>query len=216
MPIVSLSLSLLAALAVSSPAFADVIYSDGPVDGTTAGLYIDGPTTGPYLQTISDGFVASMSGNVAVLTFAEWVPTGTTPTSVGWWLGTSALGADIGSGYTGQVSDTYLWTTSGYDIYEDTVTGLSGFLTAGQTYYLTLGEANDSSGSQYDAWDVNGGPATCFAAQGGVPLGPCGYGGETFTLSTGSTSPTPEPGSLMLLGSGILGMAGVVRRRLVR
>jgi hypothetical protein len=30
------------------------------------------------------------------------------------------------------------------------------------------------------------------------------------------TSPTPEPGSLALLGTGVLGLAGVVRRRMKR
>ena len=41
-------------------------------------------------------------------------------------------------------------------------------------------------------------------------------GGESFTL-TGSADnnlqATPEPSSMMLLGSGILGIAGVLRRK---
>ena len=40
----------------------------------------------------------------------------------------------------------------------------------------------------------------------------CGYGGESFTLSTGEVT-TPEPSSILLLGSGILGLAGVLRRK---
>jgi hypothetical protein len=212
-------LSLLTAFAVSAPAFADTLYSDGPVDGNTNGFFIDGPVSGPYMQTISDGFIASLSGTVGVLDFAEWVPTGSTPTSVSWMLGTSAFGSDISSGSVGTVTSTFLFSnTFGYDIYSDEVTGLSGSLVAGQTYYLTLGGANDSFGSQYDAWDVDEGPATCTFAVDGAPVGDCGDGGETFSLSTSSTPPpsTPEPGSLLLLGSGILGMAGVVRRKLTR
>jgi hypothetical protein len=213
-------LSLLTAFAVSAPAFADTLYSDGPVDGNTNAFFIDGPVSGPYMQTISDGFVASLSGNVAVLDFAEWVPTGSTPTSVSWMLGTSAFGSDISSGSTSLVTSTFLFSSSiaGYDIYSDEVTGLSGSLVAGQTYYLTLGGANDSLGSQFDGWDVDEGPATCSFAVDGVNQGDCGDGGETFSLSTSSTPPpsTPEPSSLLLLGSGILGMAGVVRRKLNR
>lgn len=37
--------------------------------------------------------------------------------------------------------------------------------------------------------------------------------GQTSTL-TASTSATPEPSSLALLGSGVLGLAGIIRRRL--
>lgn len=217
------SLTLLTALALSAaPALADtVLYSDGPADGTTNALFMSGPYSSQQgNQTISDQFVASASGNVATLDFTEWVPTRTTPntpTSIAWWLGTTAFGDDIDSGYVAQVNATY-WMSNGdgYDVYNVEVTGLAGSLVAGQTYYLTLGEANDSFGTQWDAWDVNDGPATCFVAFGGVPGGPCGYGGETFMLLSNSTSPTPEPSSLMLLGSGILGMAGVVRRKLVR
>jgi hypothetical protein len=43
---------------------------------------------------------------------------------------------------------------------------------------------------------------------------------EAFTLSyietttTTSSGTTPEPGSIMLFGSGILGLAGILRRKL--
>jgi hypothetical protein len=32
-------------------------------------------------------------------------------------------------------------------------------------------------------------------------------------LVSGSITPTPEPGSIFLLGSGLLGLAGLVRRK---
>ncbi len=48
-----------------------------------------------------------------------------------------------------------------------------------------------------------------------------GYGSplydESFVLNaTGAPSETPEPGSIFLLGSGLLGMAGAVRRKFAR
>jgi hypothetical protein len=37
----------------------------------------------------------------------------------------------------------------------------------------------------------------------------------TWTMSDSTPSPVPEPGSIALLGSGVLGLAGMVRRRLM-
>jgi PEP-CTERM motif len=46
----------------------------------------------------------------------------------------------------------------------------------------------------------------------GIDPGYWGIGAE-FNLETIGLSPTPEPGSLILFGSGILGLAGLVRRK---
>lgn len=215
MKVLSLSLALVC-LALSAPAFAGVIYSDGPTNGANLALYIDGPNPGGrYTESISDGFVATASGTASSLNFGVWVATGSTPTAVSWWLGTTAFGSDISSGSTAQVSYTYLLTTGlGFDVYDATVTGLSGNLTAGNAYWLTLGNGNDSFGDQEVAWDISNGPATCMYTNvngGGV----CPYPGEAFTLNSGSNSPTPEPGSLMMLSTGVLGLAGFLRRRIL-
>jgi hypothetical protein len=211
MKLLTLSLTVLC-LALAAPAFAGVIYTDGPTNGTSNAVFIDGPNPGPYSQSISDGFVATASGTAYSLDFGVWVSAGTTPTTVSWWLGTTAFGSDISSGSTAQVGYTYLLTNGyGYDVYDAHVAGLSGSLTAGSTYWLSLGNANNSAANQIDAWDINNGPAICQFAVGGVPQGGCGLGGEAFTINS---SPTPEPGSMMMLGTGVLGLAGVLRRKI--
>jgi hypothetical protein len=205
-------------LALSTSAFADVLFDDGPTNGFNNAFFIDGPNPGPFSQSISDQFIATASGNAAALDFGIWVPTGTTPTTVTWWLGTSAFAGDIGTGTEAITNFDFLNASGfGYDVYEVHLTGLSGALIAGNTYFLTLGNANDSAGTQFDAWDVNEGPAQCFFAVGGVEQGGCGAGGEAFTLfSGGGGGGVPEPGSLVLFGSGMLSLGGLLRRKLSR
>ena len=59
-------------------------------------------------------------------------------------------------------------------------------------------------------WDENSGPSTAYEnTLGSIPS-------EAFTL-TGAPGggTTPEPSSVMLFGSGVLGLAGVLRRKLL-
>ena len=39
---------------------------------------------------------------------------------------------------------------------------------------------------------------------------------ESFSFSAGQVTPVPEPGTLALFGSGLIGVAGLIRRKLVR
>ena len=64
---------------------------------------------------------------------------------------------------------------------------------------LTLTDTNILSatiGTTDPAWD--------FALSGG-----------SYTSSSGSPTPTPEPGTLIMLGTGLLGLAGVARKKLL-
>ena len=117
----------------------------------------------------------------------------------------------------------------GYSVYKVTASVSGGpSMAPGDTYWLTISNATDAASDGTQAWDINGGPATCNYRQSGTNLGECTSGtaivaehttpqggdGEAFTIS-GSQATTPEPGSIMLFGSGILGIAGVLRRKLM-
>jgi hypothetical protein len=202
-------------LLLALPGWAGILYDDGPIDGSYNSFFIDGPGAGPYSQTISDGFVATGTGTASSLDFGVWVPTGSTPTTVSWEIGTSAFASDISSGFDLQVGYTFvLRNRYGYDVYNAHVDGLSGALVTGITYYLTLGGGNDSSGDQSVGWDVNEGPATCSFEQSGIPYGDCGDGGEAFTIHSAGAPGVPEPASLVLFGSGLLLLGGLLRRKL--
>jgi PEP-CTERM motif len=233
MRITSLPLLAILYLTLSAPAFAQTIFAGGPINGRQTGLFITGPNNPNFkgsFQDISDGFFPTNPGTPTTLEFGLWIASGFTPSSVAYEFGTTAFGADVGSGTTvlNAANSLFLFNNGfGYDIYDVTIPVNSTAMTAGTQYWVTLSNATDASNSGTEAWDYNGGPATCNYRQSGTNLGNCASGatilaehttpqdgeGESFTLS-GSQATTPEPSSILLFGSGILGLAGVLRRKL--
>ena len=227
MRIATLTLTVLC-LALAAPAFATTTFvSSGPIDGNDNAFFITGPNNANFLgsvQDISDGFASSGSGTPDTLEFGIWVASGNTPNTISYEIGTDAFGTQLGSGTVGLNGGNshFLFTNGfGYDVYDITIPVTSGAMTSGNEYWLSLSNANDSGNSGSMAWDIpNGGSGTggitCNFRQSGTNFGDCGLAGESFTLSGGGQTGVPEPSSIMLLGSGILGFAGVLRRKLNR
>jgi hypothetical protein len=138
---------------VSASAFAGVMFDDGATDGFDNGFFIDGPNPGPFSQSISNGFIPTASGVAGELAFGIWVPSSTRLTTVTWWLGTSAFAGNLGTNTVTSFSADFLNSNRfGYDVYEIHITGMSsGNMTAGNMYWLTLGNANDTGNTQFDA-----------------------------------------------------------------
>ena len=222
------TLSLLVVLCLALTAVAQVtIYSEGPLDGNDNSLFVTGPNLPNFLgsvQDISNGFVAANSAAANQLEWGEWSVGA--PTSFSYELGSAAFGTDLGSGTVAQNAgnSTLLFTNSfGYGVYDVEVGITSSAMTAGNTYWLSISNATDAASDGTQGWDIpnggSGGLATCNFRQSGTNYGNCGFGGESFTLSNTGTVPppsTPEPSSIMLFGSGILGLAGVLRRKMTR
>ena len=192
------------------PAWAN--YDNGPINGTTDAWTIN------FGYIVSDSYVSDGS-TVTGFQIGVWEFPGDTLSSIDWSI-TSAEngGTTFGSGTAsgGNVSDTFISTNQyGYDIDKISVSGLNVHEVSGATYWLNLQNASVPSGDPV-YWDENSGvgcggtgcPSSASeSAVGTIP-------GEAFTITGGGTGTVPEPSSIMLFGSGILGLAGVLRRKL--
>jgi hypothetical protein len=107
----------------------------------------------------------------------------------------------------------------GYDIDNITVTGLNVTLKGGGTYWLNLQNAvvpsgnpvywDENSGAGCGGDDGHGGGCPSTASSGGVGTDPS----EAFTINGTGGGCTPEPGSFLLVASGVLAVAGLLRRK---
>ena len=216
MRIVLLSLMALCLILAAVPAMAQYncpanCYDNGPVNGQVDAWTINNGFA------VSDSFHLANETEIQNISFWAWVEPGDTATSVEVAIGTTPFNNDLldetGVGLT--QSDCFT-NNFGFDICHESG-NLTSFVQPGAgNYWLTLENATTSEvGPLY--WDENSGvgctsPGCPSTAQentlGSIPS-------EAFTVS-GVPSPgtTPEPGSIILLGSGILGLSVVLRRKL--
>jgi PEP-CTERM motif len=216
MRIVLLSLMALCLILAAVPAMAQYncpanCYDNGPVNGQVDAWTINNGFA------VSDSFHLANETEIQNISFWAWVEPGDTATSVEVAIGTTPFNNDLldetGVGLT--QSDCFT-NNFGFDVCHESG-NLTSFVQPGAgNYWLTLENASTvDSGALY--WDENSGvgctsPGCPSVAQentlGSIPS-------EAFTVS-GVPSPgtTPEPGSIILLGSGILGLSVVLRRKL--
>ena len=188
----------------------DDLYDNGPTNGTTDAWTIN------FGFAVSDTFTFTSAAEASGLNFAAWLFPGDILESAELSLTSSEFGG------TTYFDGTVLFTQSGcitnqlgFSLCSETGSFSPVLLNAG-TYWLTLQNAVVNTGDPV-YWDENSGPSQASEnTLGTIPsesftwLGECSNGKNSPDCAPPPTS--PEPGSLLLLGSGVLLTIGTLRR----
>jgi hypothetical protein len=205
------SLTLLLVALVAVPAMAQDIYDNGPTNGNTDAWTVN------FGFTVSDTFTTTLANTqITGVTFAAWMAPGDildsaeisiTSSEAG---GTSYFDQTVNFTQAGCVGNQY-----GYNVCNESSTFTGPVLASAGSYWLNIQNASSAAGDPV-YWDENSGPSS--ASENTVGTIPSEsftvLGTQSTTTTTTTTGTTPEPSSILLLGSGILGLAGVLRRKL--
>jgi hypothetical protein len=219
------ALVVIGLLACAGPALAGVVFDN--ITGTTDNFNVDGwLIANGYL--VADTFTLGSPTTVTGVNFWVWKSTSDPVTSVQWSVisdvGLPTAGTTL---YTADASVTDAFVEQNkYSYYIDKITFSTGGISLGAgTYWLELTTAVSTPGNEI-YWDQSDG-TNSIAWQGTVGYlantgSGCGGEGapgtsctESFQVLSADTT-APEPGSLMLFGSGVLLLAGAWRRKFSR
>jgi hypothetical protein len=212
------SLTILCLLMTAVPASAQVLYDDGPINGTTNAWTIN------FGFVVSDTFTLAHNATVGGFDLGVWEFSGDRTLTVDWLITSDPYGGTQYGKGTATVTDTFISVNQfGYDIDKLSATISGPTLNAG-TYWLNFLNGVTTQGDPL-FWDENSGVG-CKGDDGmggGCPSQACGgtcIGGEagippeSFDILGTGGGTVPEPSSFVLFGSGVLSLVGLLRRKL--
>jgi hypothetical protein len=204
---------------ISTPASADTLYTNGPVDGTTNAWTISG-LTNIVDYAVTNSFSLASASTITGADFGSWLISGDILQSVDWAITTDPFGGTtLGSGTVTPAGSILFTNAYGFDILTQTF-AIPNVLLAAGSYWLQLGNAISNYSDYYGVyWDQNSGPSSAFGLVTDLTASPPATttfvpdGSESFDIQ--GTTNVPEPSTLLLLGSSlaVLGLFSVSFRR---
>jgi hypothetical protein len=215
--ILAVSILVLVGVLAAVPAFADSTLYDNTGPTSNGGSTDPGAWTINFGFVVSDSFTLSSSSTVTGADFLIWLSPGDTLSSVDWSIGTTEYDTSLGSATatTSSLGETNSGVF-GDDIFNESISISSLPLDPGTTYWFTLQDASVPSGDPA-YWDVSNGHSVAYENTFGNVYNYDLNGdsnSDTFQI-LGTTAATPEPSSFLLLGSGLAGLAGLIKRKLM-
>jgi hypothetical protein len=206
----------------AAPGYANQLYSQ-PFDMTGNAYSSQNDTTGGNgnFATVYDDFTL---GSSAMINNVQWVGEFFNPVEFGnitaftvdFYANNGGIpGSLLSTNYiAGDANETDIGNYNGFEAYSYSLDVTNFAATAGTEYWMSIepdlgfppqwgwSTSSVGDGMGYQCFDGSCGTI------GGVNL--------AFTLNGGQNTGTPEPASLFLMGSGLLMLGGMVRRRLCR